>query len=166
MINTYSTMGFEYTIEHLRNGELISKEVCHNMVPTAGLNHTLDVLLKNGTSYPAWYVGLYEGNYVPVSSVTMATLPTDCSETTSYSELTRVTFTPGTVANGGVDNSGSKAEFTFTASKTIYGGFMASSSGKGSTTGLAISVVRFQGPKNVNSGDVLRVTAGLTLITT
>jgi hypothetical protein len=162
-MNSLKKIGFTYAVQHIRDGVVLSEEVCHNMVPTAGLNYALDVLVKNATGYPSWYIGLYEGNYVPVANVTMATLPTDCAETTAYSELTRVAFTPGTIANGVVDNSASKAEFTFTSGKTIYGGFMSSSSGKSSATGLALSVVRFQNPKVVSSGDVLRVTSGLTL---
>lgn len=156
-------MGFTYRVQHLRNGEVLSEEVCQNLVPTEGLNHTLDVLLKNAAPYPAWYIGLYEGNYVPLAGVTMTTLPSDCTETTAYAEPTRVAFTPGTITNGVVSNLTNKSEFTFTANKTIYGGFMASSSSKNSTTGVCISAVRFQNPKSVSSGDVLRVTSGLTL---
>lgn len=155
--------GFVYTVEHIRDGVVLSREQVHNLVPTAGLNHMVDVTLKNGTQYPGWYIAPYEGNYTPVAGVTMTTLPSDATETTAYSEATRVAFVPGTIANGAVDNLASKAEFTFTAAKTIYGGFVASSSAKSSTTGLAISVVKFTSPKVMDVGDVLRITSGLTL---
>lgn len=156
-------VGFTYTIEHIRNGEVIDSEVAKNIVPTEGLDYMLNALFKGSSVYSSWYVALYEGNYVPVAGATIATLPANAVETTAYSEANRVAFVPGTVSSGSVDNTSSKAEFTFTASKTIYGGFIASSVSKSATSGVAISAVRFTNPKQVSTGDVLRVTAGLTL---
>ena len=56
------------------------------------------------------------------------------------------------------------AEFTSNADKTIYGGFMSSASAKGATSGVLSSIVRFSSPKTFSIDTVLRVSAGLTLV--
>jgi hypothetical protein len=157
-------IGFVYDFEVLDNGILIAQQrQIHNIMPTVALNHLLDVLLKGGTQYANWYVGLFESNYTPVAGTTMASLIADATECTAYSETGRPGCTLGTVSGGAVDNSASKAEFTFTGDKTIYGGFMASNNVKGANTGMLVSAVRAGTAISVQSGNVLRVTAGITL---
>ncbi len=160
----HAKIGFVYKFEVLDNGIVVAEtEFAHNLMPTVALNHALDVLLKAGTQYPNWYCGLFEGNYTPIAGATMATLITDATECTAYSETTRPIFTSGTISGGAVDNSASKAEFTFTADKTIYGGFISSNNVKGANTGMLLSAVRPASSVAVHTGNVLRVTAGLTL---
>lgn len=155
--------GFEYLFEILRDGVVIDSFTEKNLVPTEGLNHFLNVEFKGATQIGTWYLGVYEGNYTPVSTITAATISAAATETTAYNETTRVAFVPGTVASGAVDNSASRAEFTLNATKTIYGGFLSSASAKGATTGVLVSAVKFSSPKSLVSGDVLRVTASFTL---
>lgn len=164
MIDSVGKVGFVYVIELVRKGVVIDREVVHNMVPTVGLNHILDVVVLGGTQYANWYLGLYEGNYTPTAGITMTTLPSTATETTAYVEATRQAFVPGAVTGGTISNLASKAEFTFTANKTLYGGFMTSNDVKSSTTGMLLSVVRFASPKNAEVDDVLRVLAGIELI--
>ena len=45
-------VGFEHTIEHIRNGQLIAVESAHNLVPTEGLNHILNGALRAGSPTP------------------------------------------------------------------------------------------------------------------
>lgn len=155
--------GFEYLVEVLRNGEVISSERVHNLMPTEGLDHILSVAMKGGSQVPTWYIGLFEGNYTPVATDTAATLPGLATESTAYDEATRVAWNEGSIVTGALSNSASKAEFTANAVKTIYGGFISSNQTKGSTTGVLLSVVRFGSPKTLEAGSVLRVTAGFTL---
>jgi len=164
MMNSTNKLGFVYRIEHLRNGEVIDSETVHNLVPSVGQNHILDVILKGGTAYPNWYIGLFEGNYTPTTNDTMATVASNATECVAYSEATREAFVGSTPAGGSCTNTDSKAEFTFTAGKTLYGGFMSSNNAKSSNTGMLISIVRFTNPKVVAVGDVLRVTAGIEMV--
>ena len=155
-------LGFTYDVELVRAGRVIDRERVHNLIPTEGLNLILNILFK-GTSVPAaWYIGIFEGNYTPVAADTMATFPASATECTAYDESTREAFTAGTVASGAVDNSASRAEFTLSATKTIYGAFMSSVATKSATSGSLVSAAKFASPKSGDDGDVLRVTAGFT----
>lgn len=156
--------GFTYLIEQLdKDGKVVDSETVHNLIPTEGLNHVLNILLKSASQVATWYIGLYEGNYTPVAGDTMATFPAQATETTAYTSATRLAFVPGTVAAATVDNSASPAQFTFNATKTVYGGFIGSASAKGSTSGVLLSAVRFGSPKSLDADSVLRVTAGFTM---
>lgn len=153
--------GLTYVIDVLdKDGNVVDSETVHNMIPTEGLNHALGVIFKGTSQVTSWYLGLYEGVYTPASDDTAATIASDATECSAYAESTRVPFVSGAVASGSVDNAASRAEFTLNANKTIYGGFLVSSSTKGGTNGVLLSVVRFTSPKVLESGSVLRVTAG------
>lgn len=156
--------GFDYTVEHLRNGEVIASEVVSNLVPTEGLNYIVSGALTGGPTSASWFIGLYEGNYVPTSTITAATVVSATTECVAYSNSTRPTWVGGTVTNGAVDNSLSRAEFTMTANKTVYGAFLVSTSAKSSALGTLLSIVRFASPKGLETGDVLRVTAGVAMV--
>lgn len=155
--------GFTYEIQHVRAGEVIDSEVVSNLMPTEGKNYVLNAALKGGSTYNSWYVGLFEGDITPVIGHVMSTFPTDATECTAYSEATREVLTLGTVASGAVSNSASPAEFTFNATKTVYGCFVSNVGTKSATTGPLISAVRFSSSKAVVSGDIIRVIGGFTL---
>jgi len=152
-------IGFIFDVQLIRRGRVISQERTHNLMPTQGLNYLQNILMKGTTPAAAWYIGLYEGNYVPVLADTAASFATDATECTAYDEATREVFTPGAVAAGSCNNSASPAEFTLSATKTIYGGFISSVAAKGALTGILLSAVRFASPKGGEDGDVLRVIA-------
>lgn len=156
-------IGFKYTIEHLRGGEVIGREVVYNLVPTEGLVHILSVILKAGAQSVTWYVGLFEGDYTPTAGITAATIVATASETTAYASATRPAWTGGAISANAVDNTAAKADFVMNADKTVYGGFLVSASAKSSTSGTLLSIVRFGAAKVLVNGDTLRVTAGLTL---
>lgn len=163
MIEENTKLGFVYTIELIRDGVVVDTEQVHNLVPTVGMNHMLDAVFNSGTQYANWYIGVYEGNYTPVANDTLATLISNGTECTAYDESTRVAFTSAAAAAGTVSNTASPSEFTFNATKTVYGGFITNASTKSNGTGTLVSAVKFSSPKNVESGFVLRVTAGLTM---
>lgn len=156
-------MHFNYIVEHVRNGVVIDAMDVKNLVPTQGLTHILDVVCKGGAQVPTWYVAPYEGNFTPSATDTAASLPAAAVECTAYAEAARPTWVEGAVAGGSVTNVDSKAEFTMNASKTIYGCWLASVPGKGSTSGVVLSVVRFPVAKAYLSGDVMRITAPVNL---
>lgn len=164
-LHSRAEMGFTFYVEVLdRHGRVGQREVVHNLIPQEGLDHTMGVVFKSATQVPTWYIALYEGNYTPVPGTKASTFPTDATECTAYSQSTRVEFNEGAVITGSVDNSANRAEFTFTQSKTVYGGVISSAAAKGATTGVLISAVRFSSPKVLETGDTLRVIAANSLI--
>lgn len=157
-------LGFVYTVECIdKDGNVKWTEEVHNIIPTEGQNYFINASMANAVRYASWYVGIYNNNYAPVASDTMATLAVSGSENVSYSEATRPAFTLNAVANGLVTNYDNPAEFTFTADSTVRGGFITSSSVKGGTTGLLLSAALFSSPRSVLTGEGLRVKAGMQL---
>lgn len=161
--NSTIKAGFTYTIEHVRDGVVLSTEVVKNLIPAEGLNYILNTALKAGSAVPAWYIALFEGNYTPLATVTAATFPAASTESTAYAETNRVAWTAGAVAAGAVSNAASKAVFTMNATKAIYGLAQTSILTKSATTGVLVSVARFAAVKNVVEGDVLNVTSTLSM---
>lgn len=157
--DTSTEVGAAYTVEHFRGGQMLSSETVHNLVPIEGLNHIVSVVTKQGTQAAAWYLGLFEGNYSPVAGDTASTFPTSATECLTYAPATRPLFVSGAVAGGATDNTAARAEFTFSAAKTVYGAFMTPNGTKGGVTGPLLSAARFATAKDVSVDDVLRVTA-------
>lgn len=155
--------GFSYEYEIERNGEIVERGVEHNLIPTEGKNHMLSVVCNGGTQVPVWYVGIYEVDYAPTVTVTAATLGALTTECTAYDEAARPSWVESTPAAGATDNSASKAEFTMNASKTVYGCFLSSVASKSSGSGVLLSVVKFSTAKALVAGDILRVTAPVSL---
>lgn len=163
-MNENSQLGFEYTIEVVdKDGNVTDREVIHNLMPLEGIHHVLGTVLKSGTQVTLWYIGLFQAAYTPTTNDVMSTFPALATEATDYTSSTRIAFEPGTISAGSVDNVGNEAEFAFTTTRTIYGGFIGSSSAKGSTSGVLLSAVRFGSPKSVDASSTLRVTAGFTM---
>lgn len=161
-MNELIKTGFVWNVEVVdRHGNVLSSETAHNLIVTEGLTHMASVVYKGATQNSSWYIGIYEGNYTPVSGATAATIAAASTESTAYAESTRVLWASGAVTAGALDNTASKAEFTMNANKTIYGGFLVSASPKASTTGVLTSLIRFPSPKVLESGSVLRVTTGV-----
>jgi hypothetical protein len=135
------------------NGCLKWTEEFDNLVTTEGKNKYLDATLKTGLASPVWYVGL-KGTGDPAAGDTLASHAT-WLEITPYSG-NRPAFTPGSVANGSVDNSASKAVFTINAPLTVYGSFLCSAAS--GTSGTLLGAGNFTTERAVISGDTLSVT--------
>lgn len=132
-----------------------------NIVTDEGINKLLNIT-ANLASLTNWYVGIYEGVYTPVAGDTAATFPGSATETSAYAESTRQQWIPASSTSKQLTNTASKATFTFTSSKTIYGAFVTTVSTKGATTGTLLSAVNFGSPKSVGLGDQLQVTYALS----
>jgi hypothetical protein len=164
-LQSQAELGFTYVVEVIHpDGSRSQGETKHNLVPTEGRDHIMGVVFKSVGQVATWYIGLYEGNYTPVAGDTAATIAASSTECTAYTPAARVEYVEGAVLDGAIDNGASKANFTFTAAKTVYGGFIVSSSPRGGTTGTLISAVRFSSPKVLAIGDVLSVAAGMSLV--
>jgi hypothetical protein len=119
--------------------------------------------MAGGAAVSSWYIGLYSGNYTPVITDTAATFPGSATEFTGYTNATRGALTAGAVSGGAWSNTATPFDFTFNTGGTIYGGFISSASAKSATTGTLLSAVKFSASKTVASGEILRITAGITL---
>lgn len=182
-LHTQVKSGFVYDVEHLRPPRwmprrlarstrlrrfvrpffrVIDRERIHNLMPTEGLSHMLSTEFAGGSQVSTWYIGLFEGNYTPIAADTMAAFPAAATECTAYDETVRQTYAEA-VSGASVTNSANKAEFTMSSTKTIYGAFISSSSVKGGTTGVLASAAKFSAAKPVDDGDLLRITASISL---
>ncbi len=167
-IGSNGRIGFVHLVEHFRKDEsgiyrLIDQEEIHNLIPTEGLDHILNIAMRNGTPVASWYVALFEGNYTPVAGLTAATFPSAATECTAYDEATRPLWNSAAASNGVITNSANKAVFTMNATKTVYGIVMTSANAKSATSGVLTSAVRFAASKNVAATDILNVTSSITL---
>ena len=164
MIQDKAQAGFVYTVEEIRGGQVVSTQIAHNILPVQGVNHMLDVLAKGGTQIESWYLMLYENDYAPVSTDVAATFPSLAGESTAYVSPTRHEIQFGNITGGSLSNVGSRIEVEFTADRTIRGGAIVSTAAKGSTAGILLSAVRFPSPRQVDANTILRVTAGIQIV--
>lgn len=155
-------LGGVFTVEHMRGGELIDTWQAPNIVTNEGLNHVLNVEFRGTTQISTWYVGLFEANYTPVSTVTAATITAASTECTAYDETVRQTYTTVAATAQVLTNTTSKATFTLNATKTIYGAFLVSSSAKSAVTGTLFAAAQFSASKPVVATDQLLVTYAIT----
>lgn len=147
----------------IRDGCIIDEFEDENLVVNEGLNAMLNVMFNAATQITAWYAGIFEGNYTPVSGLTAATVAAAATECTAYASATRPTYDEATSSAQSTTNSASRASFVFNASKTIYGAFLISNSTKSGTAGTLFSAARFGSAKSVISGDELLLTYTLNL---
>jgi len=138
----------------------------HNMVVTAGLNKLLDACFKTGYASPAWYIGLIDGATAPViSAADTLTSHAGWSEvaySTGYSESARPALVLGAIANGAVDNTASQAIFHILTPGAINGCFI-STAATGTSGTLWDAATFIDGARTVVAGDILHVTATLSI---
>lgn len=155
-------VGGKFTVEHYRKGKLIDVSEDHNLVVNEGLNSILGIMFHGDTQISTWYLGLFEGNYTPVATVTAATITSASTECTAYTSATRPEYVEAAAASQSITNSASRASFVFNATKTIYGAFLVSNSTKSGTTGTLFSAARFATSKSVVTDDELLLTYTFT----
>lgn len=151
-------VGGRFAVEHIREGELIDEFEVPNLVVNEGLNHILNTVLNAGTPVTTWYLGLFEGNYTPIATVTAATIAAASTESTAYDESTRQEYVEAAASGQSITNAASKATFTLNATKNIYGAFLVSASAKSATSGVLLAAARFSSPKAVVDDDQLLLT--------
>jgi hypothetical protein len=158
--------GFVYKCEAtLPTGDVLIFDE-HNLLPQVAIDHVAGLIRGTGSPISAWYMGIFEGNYVPANGTTSADLPTTAGECVAYSGASRPVWTNVYDASSVIDNAASRAVFTLNADKRIYGAFIVSSSTKGGGTGVLLSMARFAVPRDLPSGTEFAVTAGITLVPT
>ena len=159
-------LGFVYTpqIVDAKGRVTWEGEPQPNLIPQVGIDHLVGLLRGSGSLISNWYVGVYEGNYVPTSATTASDLPANALESVAYSEAARPVWNNTYDGMSVITSLASRAEFTFTADKRLYGAFLVSASIKGSGSGTLLSIARFSTPYDVPSGSTFRLGVSITLI--
>lgn len=159
--------GFHYEVEVIKDGRVIDAlQIYHNKIPQEGLSHVASMILASGATPSPWYVGIFEGNYIPSSTSKASDLPNTVGECTAYTETMRQGWIAAHDDTDNVMAADKAVEFTLSADKTIYGAFLASSNAKGSGSGKLLSIARFPSPYVLTAGSVLRVRPILSILAT
>lgn len=158
-------LGFVYEAELIGpDGSTIASSRDGNIVPQVGIDHLVALLRGTGALISNWYVGVYEGNFVPTSGTTSADLPGGAQESQAYSEAARPEWDETYDGVSVVSSLGNRADFSFTADKRLYGAFLCSSSIKGGDSGTLLSIARFSSPYDVPAGSTFRLGVAITLL--
>jgi hypothetical protein len=168
-----------FTVEHLRDGNVIAIYDFDNAITTEGKNHVLNTTFVFGTQIGAWYVGLVDsvGYTALAAGDTYAAINqagngwdefatyTDLNNTSSAT--TRPLWPSLTVTAGAVTNATTKAIYDITTGGVIKGLFIVGGSNaqvKSNNSGgntLWSSALFNSGDVTVVSGDQLKVTYSL-----
>lgn len=181
-INKYGKHAFEKEIltkslqiegwvkcDHFRGGKLIHTQEGSNIIPTAGLNHFLDVVMGATAKISTWYVGIFTNNITPDAGDVPGT---ELGAAGTYGEGQDADYdVPATnkpeyidvpAAAGVMTNVASPAAFTIAATITVYGAFLSSGIAKTATTGTLLASKLFSSSRAVIDDDVLSVTYQIT----
>lgn len=108
-----------------------------------------------------WYMGLIGADVTPSENDTASSAlgsSGNYQELTNYSATTRVLYNVVSDANSrSISNVANPASFDATATITVYGVFISSSSTKLSNSGVLLCAGRFTTPKQIASGESLIV---------
>ena len=146
----------------IKEGKVIDEWEEHNIMTNEGLDYVLDVAAVNGTQIATWYVAPFKGNYTPTGAETGASVATDSTEATEYSEAVRQTYVPAAVSGQSTDNTASKASFTINGTVSIYGAFLSGDSAKSGTGSKCLCISRFPAKRDLIATDILNVTYTLS----
>jgi len=135
-----------------------------NLIPQVGVDYIAKAIFGDTAAIGTFYMGLYQGNYTPTPPTTAADLPVNAQEFLQYSEATRPLWNRTYDGVGAISNINNRAEFTCTQNARLYGGFLVSSNVKGGSTGLLLSIARFDTPADVTAGQTLRAYSTINLI--
>lgn len=143
-------------------GNLKWEATTHNLVTTAGLNATNDIMFHASTQVTTWYIGLIDetGTETLAAGDTLAS-HAGWTENTEYgTPAARGEWTEG-ASSGGVITNGTSVDFTMNDSGTLVGLFLCSvSSG---TSGTLFSEAAFTGGNRTYvATDIIKVTYTLT----
>lgn len=130
---------------------------------TEGMNEVLDDALGAGI-----YVGLVDNSgfsaYAEGDTAAQIGGTNGWSEFTTYSDATRIAYSPAAASGGVLTNSASTADFSINGSGTVLGAFLIDDSTKDGTSGNLIGEGDFSGGTvAVVNGNTLKVTVQGTL---
>lgn len=140
----------------------IWRRTFRNGITTAGLNYAQETCFRSGAALATWYAGLIDNTgYSALAAADTMSSHAGWTELTDYNESTRQQWSPGAASNGVLVNA-SAMTFTFSATKTLKGGFIVSNSTKGGTTGTLWATGLADSALTFYAGEIARVTYSLT----
>lgn len=164
--NSRAQLGFVYDVTQLRGGREIDHEFVHNIFPLEGIHQLLNAGYRNSGAVAQWFMGVFSGDYNPVTGDTMAAFVAAATEVTQYASGTRPLITFSAPAAGNINNTAARCSFVAnhpSGQATWRGGFISSNSAKSATTGTLASAARFASDKILDPDDTLLVGASLTM---
>jgi len=140
------------------------EEISENLVVDEGLDYILGTAVGATSVLSNWYIATFSGDVTVLSTWTAANFTASATEWTSYDEATRVVWSRGSVASGGVDSFASKATFTSSSdTQTVRGAALISASAKSAVSGKLMAASRFPSDKSLDTGEILDIGYGLQL---
>jgi hypothetical protein len=147
-----------YKITHRREGNIINEFEDHNDITNEGLDQILDIMFNAAAQLASWFIGMINGSgFSAVANTDVMASHSGWTEFTSYDEANRVEWAPDVPATQTITNSVGRT-FTFNATGTLQGIFIASNSTKGGTTGKLWSTALFSLPVGVLDNDTIDIT--------
>ena len=119
------------------NGEILQKEVGHNIGSEEGMDYLLTAGLADGTKITAWYIPPFSGSITPAKTTTAGTFDSVATEITAYDETTRRQNVFASITNENF--TGTNINITANASFTLRGLGLISNSTKGGTSGTLLA---------------------------
>lgn len=160
---------FKYQLLDALGKPLTDELIAPNGITTIAKNDIFNVYFNAGTQPTAanWSLGLIDNStFTAISNSDLISSHTGWTEFTGYKRsddntTNRATWGQGSASSAQITNA-SQVTFTFTASGSVTGIFVASSTAKSATTGILWSTALFAAPLAVAIDDILRVTYTLS----
>lgn len=165
-MNNNAKIAFWYEFQHYsKDGKLISKQRFKNLIPNASRAMMMNSCLLGGVQYSNFYLGIYGTDRTPLYTDEATDLSEYGEIISEVSETERVLWTPSPLVNGALESSANPAVFTATADFTARGAFLITTQPFGTNSGILISIAAASSPKSVETGETLKVPAGISFLT-
>ena len=140
------------------NGDVEEVPLAFNGVTLEGFDHLLGVGFRNQALITTWFMGLITsaGGSPPVVAESDTMASNAWSETTTYGEANRPTWTPAVVTQKSIANSAAVV-FTFNGAADIRGIFITSDNTKGGTAGKLWATALFNANMVFADTEILRL---------
>jgi hypothetical protein len=134
-----------------------------NTILDAAINHIFNVEFNAATQLTTWYMGLIDNaGFSAIAAADTMSSHAGWTESQAYTEATRPSWGQGSASGKTITNATS-VTFTINATVTIKGGFIASNSTKGGTSGTLWSAGAFSsGTQSLLSTQLLKLSYTLT----
>ncbi len=158
--------GFDYNFRFTLPDGRVIEDRFENLMPQESVDYWADLFLANRVAITAWYMGLFEGNYVPTMNSKASDIPGVIGEMTAYESAGRPQCLGTYDGVSLLSNESAMAEFVLTADKTFYGAFIVSSATKADGGGVLASIGRFASPRTLPAGTNFTCWASIPLVPT
>jgi len=138
-----------------------------NIITNEGLNAWLNIMFHGATQITTWYIFPVETDTAAAGTMTYA-VPV-FTEWDGYSELTRQEFVEAESTAQSLTNSASKAVYTSTETKTLYGGALVGGGTDADTIsdtaggGTLFCYAKFSAGKPVEATDTFKISSTISI---